>query len=304
MGTSYSPAPDEVAALVQQRLRKSHPDLWGVSVRVGVLMAWNPDAPAVKHGGYPCNATIKVVSHKDRVTKGYDAELVIDQLCWDGFRPKQRLALIAHELRHLELVLKLDKETGQQRVQLDDGGRPKLKTRPGDWNAGDGFADVVAEFGEDAVEYHNLKNCWRRADEAKEEGPSLPGPTLLDGVEVVTDGGEVISKAGADGFTKLPPGAFGTDPSLSLSFRLGNQFKERANGHEAPAGPGSQAQPAGDGEGEDGDDPDDPDRTPIYNPDDDREPIADGDARYYRERDDEARNNVDSPAEIARDYGR
>lgn len=169
MATGYSFADEDTFNDVARRLTVHRPDLAGAGVRVGVLMAWNPDGPAVKHGGYPAAATIKVIAHRDRVSKQYDAELVIDQTIWDGLRPRQREALIAHELQHLELVIRVDDEGGQS-VQLDDGGRPKLKTRPGDWNAGDGFAEVVAEFGDDAVEYANLRQCWRLADQAKECG--------------------------------------------------------------------------------------------------------------------------------------
>lgn len=170
MGASYSPAPDHVARLVQERLRDAHPEMFAVGVRVGVLMALAEDGPAVRHGGYPAAATVRVVPHKDRVTKGYDAEMVIDQDVWDGLRPRQQQALISHELAHLVLVQKVDQKTGQGKPQFDWGGRPKLRTRPGDWSAGDGFGEIVREFGEDAIEFENLKRCYHHAESHREAG--------------------------------------------------------------------------------------------------------------------------------------
>lgn len=197
MPTTYEPAPHDVAAVVNARMASHHEDMRGVGVRVGVLMAENPKGPAVKLHGAPCNATIRVVPHKDRVTKGYDAEMLIDRRNWDGFTPRQREALVAHELKHLMLVKKRDRDTGHMRIQFDGGGRPKLKTRPGDWDAGDGFAEIVAEFGEDAVEFHNIKSCWKLADQAREIGLPEPAPTLLDGLtmEIVTTDGAGSSQS-------------------------------------------------------------------------------------------------------------
>src|SRR4051812_24104319 len=107
MATTYSRESGIVSAMVRDRLRVAHPKLAEVGTEIGVLMAQSDnDKPAVKHGGYPAFATIKVVAHKDRVTKGYDAELVIDARAWEDFGDRQRCALIAHELQHLELVEK------------------------------------------------------------------------------------------------------------------------------------------------------------------------------------------------------
>lgn len=189
MGVSYSPDNGTVGAMVTERLRKAHPDMHAIGLRVGVLFAENGGEPAVKHGGYPASATIKVVSHKDRVTKGYDAEMVIDSGVWDDLNDRQRASLVAHELHHLQLVVKVDKETKRRLIQYDDGGRPKLKTRPGDWNAGDGFAYIVAEFGDDAIEFRNIRSAWSMAEAAKalDVRAPQPEPSLLD---TVPDGDE------------------------------------------------------------------------------------------------------------------
>lgn len=235
MSTTYSPAPDVVALMVNQRLAKAHPELHRVGVRVGVLMAWNPDGVALKHHGNAANATIQVVKHKDRVTKGYDAEMCIDQTRWDDFRPRQRAALIAHELKHLELVQKADPETGEIKPVYDDGGRPKLKTRPGDWDAGDGFAEIVAEFGNDAVEFHNIKSCWMLAEQAREIGEAQAEEAALR-----TLGEDEADEEGEDEEEDDPH-------IITIPPRMAERFAERVK-NETISRPGSGVTAVADGE--------------------------------------------------------
>jgi len=236
MATTYFPAPDIIAVMVNQRMESHKPLMHHHGVRIGILFAQNDKGPAVKLHGAACNATIRIISHKDRVTKRYDAELVIDERNWDGFSDRQRQALIAHELEHLELVQKIDPDTKVKRVQYDEGGRPKLKLRPGDWDVGDGFASVVAEFGKDAVEYFNIDLAYRTAEYAREMGPPKPEPTLLDGVTVE------VRTTGTDG---KATSATLTGETFS---RVSNRLTQGAtNGNEASAGPRSSVDAVADG---------------------------------------------------------
>jgi hypothetical protein len=159
MSTTYT-KPTETdwsLSLLKSVMDECHPSLALMGVRVGVLFAYNSDGPAVKHAGYAALAKIKNVPLKDRVTKGYDAELLIDEQEWKDLSKDQQAALLDHELSHLRLVTKEVEK--REVVQIDDIGRPKLKTVPGDWNAGDGFKDVVARRGEDAIEFENVRRA-------------------------------------------------------------------------------------------------------------------------------------------------
>jgi hypothetical protein len=175
MSTTYQTADDDVRDTLTEVMRKYHPGLAAADVQVGILMASNPEGNAVTHGGYPAFAKIKVVSLKDRVSKHYDAELLIDESEWNRFRHEHRLALLDHELSHLTTVpLKEDEATAAladdpkaPTWKLDDLGRPKLKTVPGDWNGGDGFRDVVSRHGAFAIEYENLNRAKAAADAAR-----------------------------------------------------------------------------------------------------------------------------------------
>lgn len=154
MPTSFSQADDATVALLSQTIAKFHPELKKHEVIIGVLIAANPDGPAVKHAGYAAAATIKVVPLKDRLTKGYDAELLIDNDHWKDCRKEHRVALLDHELSHLEVAK--SKSGG---VKLDDLGRPKLKLLPGDIVQSDGFREVVKRHGDYAPEVITLKKA-------------------------------------------------------------------------------------------------------------------------------------------------
>lgn len=178
MATTYQKADLDVLQTVAWMMRKHHQRLHEAGVQVGVLMASNEDGPAVKHAGYPAVATIKVVSLKDRLTKGYDAELLIDEKEYGDFNDAHRQALCDHELCHLELIQVPPKQLARLRHddpqapdwKLDDLGRPRLKLRPGDRNAGDGFAEVIARHGAAALEYHAYISAKLWADASRAVG--------------------------------------------------------------------------------------------------------------------------------------
>lgn len=180
MPTTFQLADTDVTDELATVMQKWHPRLHVAEVRVGVLFALNPSGPAVKHGGYPVLASIKIVSLKDRVTKGYDAELLIDDREWHDLRAKQRPATLDHELMHIDLRKwwespvpdKKGNPTDEMQLHFesDDLSRPKLKSVKGDWSAGDGFAVVCRRHGLDAIEYENLTRCRNRADAARREG--------------------------------------------------------------------------------------------------------------------------------------
>jgi hypothetical protein len=175
--TTFRIADSDVTDLLATVLKKWHSDMSDVGVKIGVVLAYNAEGPAVKHGGYPAAGKIKPCSLKERVTKNYDAELTIDETDWNEFTPEQRLSFLDHEASHLTLVPKKKKKKGAdedddegQRWQFDDLGRPKLKSVKGTWNAGDGFDHVVARHGLHAIEYRNIDTAKKLADAARKQG--------------------------------------------------------------------------------------------------------------------------------------
>lgn len=161
MPTTYTRADADTMRLLEQAVNTWHLQLKHHKVSIGVLMAGNPDGPAVSHGGYPAAAKIKIVSLKDRLTKKFDAELIIDEDHWKSCSDEHKLALLDHELSHIEVAF--NKNGG---VKLDDLGRPKLKSVPGDIVQSDGFRDVIRRHREFAPEYINHRVAAHQINDA------------------------------------------------------------------------------------------------------------------------------------------
>jgi hypothetical protein len=158
VATIYSiPLPtDPVVPMVLEVARRWHQRLHDAEVRIGVLFAANPDGPALRHGGDPVVALVRVLSLKWRVLTSHDALLEIDQTKWEDLDDDSRLALVDHELSHVDTVEK-DGPMGGTVLQRDDIGRPKLRTVDGDWLGSDGFLHVIARHGEAALELINSR---------------------------------------------------------------------------------------------------------------------------------------------------
>jgi len=167
MPVLYSMPDSDDVTLLARALADWHKPLADVGARVQILFASaDPESETqtapVKHGGYPARATIRVVPTKDRLTKGYDAEMLVDRDWWGGARESRRVALLDHELSHLELVLTKDGQPA-----YDDLNRPRLKLRKGDYASSDGFFEVIARHGDEAAEFESLSDCWKLAERAK-----------------------------------------------------------------------------------------------------------------------------------------
>jgi hypothetical protein len=136
--------------VIRAMMAKYHEDLKKAGVTIECLLASNEDGNAVKLHGWPCYATIKVMSYKDRVAGSADARMVIDLDKWADLHENERNALVDHELQHLELVL--DKFN---HVKTDDIGRPKLRLRPHDYELS-GFNSVVRRHEDASIEVRNF----------------------------------------------------------------------------------------------------------------------------------------------------
>lgn len=185
MGTTYWRADQKVMGFIESVMMKYHHELCQHKVSLGVLFAMSSDEEnhALKHHGYPVAACIKVVTLKDRITKGYDAELMIDAEFWKSNNEEKRVALIDHELSHIALKRKKPEKPkkGQPpreepvdplgEVVYDDIGRPALKTVKGDYNVGDGFMRVIQRHQTASIETDNINAAMALVEEALNSQP-------------------------------------------------------------------------------------------------------------------------------------
>ena len=145
MSKTYKmPDMGEVGVLVTA-MGKWHKELIAEKINVVLLMVDNATGHAITHAGHPVAAKVCIVSCRDHVYTGADAIIEIDAGHWADLTPKQALALIDHELTHLEV------QKSDHGVKRWDDGRAKLGTRPDDWYL-TGFAEVIRRHGDDAIE--------------------------------------------------------------------------------------------------------------------------------------------------------
>lgn len=163
MGVTYELADEKTAELVKRAMVLYHQrpvnNLVANLVTVQAIFARDVDAdgvmsPAIKIRGYPAAAKIQVTSLEDRARGMADAKLTIDDYVWQGLPESRRLALLDHELEHLEIVMRTTK-TGIM-VARDDLGRTKLKIKPHDFELGF-FASVAERHGEAAIEVREVQ---------------------------------------------------------------------------------------------------------------------------------------------------
>jgi hypothetical protein len=141
---TYQKAPADMREQVTAVMKTYHGQLRDAEVQVDVLLAsptvdanGDPTGPAVRVHGYAAAAFIRVLSYKDRVIRGFDAEMTLDADHWETASDAERIAVIDHELTHLELV------TGDGGTVLrDNAERPKLRCRKHDRHFG--WFDIVA----------------------------------------------------------------------------------------------------------------------------------------------------------------
>lgn len=180
----YRKASAEVNQIVEQMLEKYHGPLRDAGVQIECLFAFaltddNGDStgPALKLGGYPCNAVVRILNLKDRTVGRGDAEIVIDGDQWDTWDDEQKRALIDHEIEHLEL------KTDDEGVIRDDLGRPKLRLRKHDVHFG-WFDSIARRHGAASFEVQQFRQlvvkkyqAWLPGFDLKEtEAPEVYDP--------------------------------------------------------------------------------------------------------------------------------
>jgi hypothetical protein len=151
--TDYSKVHDVLIAAVE----KYRPDLVELGVIIDTLICENVDDDgetydAVKLHGLPAYATIGVNSLQRRALGDGDALIKVDGHKWKKLTEAQRVALMHHEIEHIELTI--DEDEGQL---LDDLGRPRFKLKPHSWELG-GFESVARVHGENSIEVINHRN--------------------------------------------------------------------------------------------------------------------------------------------------
>lgn len=156
----YSKAPDECAARVAHLLKLFHPTLVAAQVTFDLLSVADEEGEScLTHQGYPAAAVVRIVDAKGRTMGRGDAEIVIDEPSYMGMTEPEKDALLDHELYHVELRMGVKKDTQEEFVKLDENGRPKLKLRKHDVQAG-WFSEIAKRHGAASLERKQALNIY------------------------------------------------------------------------------------------------------------------------------------------------
>jgi predicted transport protein len=153
MATTFEMADAATVALMERAMEIYHAELKRYEVKIGVIMAFGEEDKEgeikrpIMNQGVPCAAKVKIVSLKDRLTKGTDVEILLDGTMWQELDDDRKLAIFDHELEHLKLKINADGE-----LERDSLKRPKIRTvfdSIGFW----GFASIAERHGINSQEY-------------------------------------------------------------------------------------------------------------------------------------------------------
>lgn len=145
----FSDCPESVYDLLRTTRREKFPVLDGVTITCNFAFAATkddiPTGPDLKLHGVPCGAIISITPLAARVSGHDDAIIRISHQWWEDHpSDADRIGLLAHELRHLIY-------TGE----TDTHGRPKLKSRPHDFDCS-GFYDGIEAEQQSCPEFQHL----------------------------------------------------------------------------------------------------------------------------------------------------
>jgi hypothetical protein len=195
---TYDDCDGKTYQMIKSTMAQYHPDLAGADVTVRAVFAHNEDKDgnavcAVKAHGHTAAAKIQVTSLQDRARGLADCKLTIDHYSWERMAESRRIALIDHELEHLEL------KTDDDGVVYDDRNRPKLKCKLHDWLLA-GFASIIERHGEAAVEHREMirwQETWGQLSLFPMVGTTearTPGAALRESIKKVLRPGKGIDK--------------------------------------------------------------------------------------------------------------
>jgi len=161
MPKTYSKPDSKELELLKLAIKNWHPDLEEAKAKIALVMvgpavndAGDVTAPAITGQGVAVAARVGLVSPKRRVYMEYDAEIEIDETVWADFDADKRLALLDHELEHVQV-----RRDRNNAIARDDDLRPKLRLGADDYML-TGFVAVAKRHGGNALEVISLRSLW------------------------------------------------------------------------------------------------------------------------------------------------
>ena len=157
----YQLAEKPVFQMAAGIIKRHHQDLHAIGVKIDILFAFaledsegNKKTPTLSHQGYPANGIAKILNLKDRLCRGYDAEIILDGDAWAGLTDNQKLAILDHEITHFVV-----KRNSDGNVIRDYMERPRLMMKKHERQFG-WFDSIAARYGRDSAEVQQATHVF------------------------------------------------------------------------------------------------------------------------------------------------
>lgn len=161
--STYTKCNAEVQQLANEILCEfeSHQPLLDAKVKIDLVFAHGDRDPntgellghALTKNGIRALGITRKINLKDRAMGRGDAEIALDHDWWETASPKERRALLDHELHHISI--KIDKRG----LVRDDLGRPQIVLRKHDYEFG-WFRIIAERHGMHSQEQQQAARIW------------------------------------------------------------------------------------------------------------------------------------------------
>ena len=167
MPKTFKKADEQSRKLFDRATKNWHPEIVAANLRVALIFVepacnkdGEPSAPAITTAGMRVAAKTRCVTRKRRVYNPHDVEIEIDALLWGQLSEQERLALLDHELHHVEVF---KSKSGAFLTENDD--RPVVRLFKDDYML-TGFVAVAKRHGESSLEVKAMKILWDSCGQA------------------------------------------------------------------------------------------------------------------------------------------
>ena len=226
MTQSYERAGERVVAMVTMARLRWHKVLTGCEVTVEAVFVddvneeTGESSQTLKAHGYPAAATIAITPLKYRVLGVGDALMTIDAYSWAQLDEDERLALVDHELEHVQVraaergFVGWVKGALDRSARLDDHRRPVLKLRHHDWELG-GFRAIARRHKSAAIE---VKAARSHREESGQYAWDFVAQRIADDDRPLADvpDGELLDRMTGVGVTSVTAEIDGKSKTVEL----------------------------------------------------------------------------------------
>jgi hypothetical protein len=183
---TFKPCEQDVHAMLQKLIhaREIYQPIIDSKCKIDLVFAraslddeGRPRDIPLKCRGIRCYGVCRKIGPKERAKGFGDAEIVLDGDWWDSVSEKEALAVLEHELMHVQVLTNQDGSP-----KTDDSGRPKIKMRAHSYEVGH-FIEIAEWHGKHSIEYKQMHAIF-------DKGGQFLLPLAFDAARALASGKE------------------------------------------------------------------------------------------------------------------